>query len=118
MKDRMKLGRKGLCRREFIAGGLAALASPLPLSAAPLAKVRELGVLRVAVYKHNRPWSWAEPDNSTNLRGIDVDLAGALAQKLGVKLDIEEFTAGDDLAPICAMRCGGADCWGSNRRTS
>ena len=88
----------GIGRRAFLAGGLAALAAPLPLSAAPLAKVRELGVLRVAVYKHNRPWSWAEPDNSTNLRGIDVDLAGAIARTLGVKLDIEEFTAGDDMA--------------------
>lgn len=85
-------------RRAFLAGGMASLMAPLPLSAAPLAKVRELGVLRVAVYRHNRPWSWSEPDNSSNLRGIDVDLAGTLAQKLGVKLDIQEFTAGDDMA--------------------
>lgn len=92
-EDPMKLGR-----RAFMAGGLASLVAPLPLSAAPLAKVRELGTLRVAVYKHNRPWSWSEPDGNTNLRGIDVDLAGALAKALNVKLDIQEFTAGDDMA--------------------
>jgi polar amino acid transport system substrate-binding protein len=83
-----------LGRRAMLGGLAAALVAPSPLSAAPLAKVKDLGVLRVAVYKSNRPWSWS--DNGT-LRGIDVDLAGAVAQALGVKLDIAEFMAGDDM---------------------
>jgi len=78
-----------------IAASAAALAAPSPLAAAPLAKVKELGVLRVAVYKSNRPWSWN--DNGT-LRGLDVDLAEAVAKGLGVKLDIAEIMAGDDVA--------------------
>jgi len=82
-------------RRGFLGGALALAACPAPLLAAPLAKVKELGVLRVAVYKDNRPWSWN--DNGV-VRGLDVDLAKALADALGVKLDIAELMAGDDMA--------------------
>ncbi|WP_338465656.1 transporter substrate-binding domain-containing protein [Novosphingobium sp. ZN18A2] len=85
-------------RRHVIAGlGAAIAASVLPQQslAAPLAKVKELGVLRVGVYKDNRPWSW---DDKGTLRGIDVDLAKAMADALSVKLDIVEFMAGEDLS--------------------
>jgi len=87
-----------LLGRRALLGGMvasaAALVAPSPLAAAPLAKVKELGVLRVAVYKDNRPWSW---NDGGTLRGIDVDLADTLAKALGVKLDIAEFMAGDDM---------------------
>ncbi|WP_253341719.1 ABC transporter substrate-binding protein [Sphingobium sp. OAS761] len=61
-----------------------------PADAAPLAKVKDLGVLRVAVYKDNRPWSW---EKKGELIGIDVDLAQLLAKKLGVRADIAQITA-------------------------
>lgn len=86
-----------LTRRGLIAG-LAASAAILPaarLAAAPLAKVKELGVLRVGVYRDNRPWSWSE--NGGAPQGIDVDLAKALASELGVRADIVEFLAGEDV---------------------
>jgi len=87
-----------LLGRRALLGGMvasaAALVAPSPLAAAPLAKVKELGMLRVAVYKDNRPWSW---NDGGTLRGIDVDLANTLAKALGVKLDIAEFMAGDDM---------------------
>ena len=67
----------------YVSGGQAA-------KAAPLGKVRELGVLRVAVYKDNRPWSWRKDGKLT---GIDVDLAQALAKGLGVRADIAELVA-------------------------
>ncbi|MDE2562520.1 MAG: transporter substrate-binding domain-containing protein [Sphingomonadales bacterium] len=72
-------------------------ASALSQSAfgAPLEKVRALGVLRVGVYKDNRPWSWSD---GGKLRGIDVDLAEALAGELGVKHDVVEFMAGEELS--------------------
>ncbi|HWU02864.1 MAG TPA: transporter substrate-binding domain-containing protein [Novosphingobium sp.] len=101
MTDRANAGGapvRRLARRSFLGGMVAASAAvvaPLPLAAAPLAKVRQLGVLRVAVYQDNRPWSWN--DNGT-LRGIDVDLARALADGLGVKAQVVEFMAGDDIA--------------------
>lgn len=85
-------------RRHVLAGlgaALAASALSQTARAAPLEKVKAIGVLRVGVYKDNRPWSWN--DNGT-LRGIDVDLAVALADGLGVKHDVVEFMAGDDLS--------------------
>ena len=83
-----------LDRRHMLAGAAAYLLAPHAM-AAPLAKVKELGVLRVGVYKHNRPWSWSEDGV---LKGIDVDLAKAFAAKLGLRLDIVEFTAGENIS--------------------
>ena len=86
-------------RRGFIAGlvgaGLAA-ALPRPLGAAPLARVKELGVLRVGLYADNRPWSWDQGGGRP--AGIDVDLAVAIAERLGVKADIALFTADEELS--------------------
>lgn len=82
-----------LSRRALLQGAAAIAAGPLlsPLAdAAPLAKVKELGVLRVAVYKDNRPWSWETEGRQV---GIDVDLANLLAKKLGVRADIAQIAA-------------------------
>lgn len=80
-----------------MAGAMAlpALLAPTPLLAAPLEKVRELGVLRVGLYADNRPWSWSD---SGKPAGIDVDLAHALAEALGVRADIALFLADEDLS--------------------
>lgn len=75
--------------------GLGAALRATPLAAAPLAKVKADGVLRVGVYQDNRPWSW---NDGGKLRGIDVDLAQALASALGVRADVVDFPAADDLA--------------------
>ena len=56
-----------------------------------LEAVQARGVLRVAVYREFAPFS---SDGS----GIDVDLARALAAKLGVKPDIATFDAGEEMA--------------------
>lgn len=85
-------------RRALLGGalglGLGALL-PSALQAAPLAKVKELGRLRVAVYADNRPWSW---DDNGQVRGIDADLGRTLAEKLGVKADVVAFMPGDEIA--------------------
>ncbi|WP_374410283.1 substrate-binding periplasmic protein [Novosphingobium colocasiae] len=89
---------KGLVRAGFGAAGVLALPAalrPLPLQAAPLEKVKELGVLRVGLYTDNRPWSW---DDGGKPAGIDADLARALASQLGVRADIALFLADDDIA--------------------
>lgn len=84
--------------RRDILGGLGGLTLAALFAvrgnAAPLAKVKELGVLRVAVYKENRPWSWRRDGK---LAGIDVDLAASFAQKLGVRLDAAELTADESV---------------------
>ena len=53
-----------------------------------LARIQQRGVLTVALYRDFAPFS----DNG---RGIDVDLAEALAAKLGVKMTPLWFNAGD-----------------------
>jgi ABC-type amino acid transport substrate-binding protein len=70
--------------------GIAGFPGERAAKAAPLGKVKDLGVLRVAVYKDNRPWSWRKDGK---LIGVDVDLAQALAKGLGVRADIAELVA-------------------------
>jgi polar amino acid transport system substrate-binding protein len=85
-------------RRGVLAGAAAAfglLGPARPLMAAPLDKVRELGVLRVGLYNDNRPWSWEEGGRA---KGIDADLARAIAEALGVKADLAFFTADEDVS--------------------
>ncbi|PNP99835.1 ABC transporter substrate-binding protein [Sphingobium sp. SA916] len=82
-----------LSRRGLIGGAGAAMAlglCPGMTHAAPLGKVKELGVLRVVVYKDNRPWSWEE---GGKLVGLDADLASAIAGKLGVRADLAQLVA-------------------------
>jgi ABC-type amino acid transport substrate-binding protein len=55
-----------------------------------LQKIQQRGVLTVALYKDFAPFS----DNG---RGIDVDLAEALAAKLGVKMSPMWFNAGEKM---------------------
>jgi len=86
--------RRSLLRGLGAVGALASL-RPAALWAAPLEKVKALGALRVGLYTDNRPWSWDEKGKPA---GIDVDLAHALAEKLGVRADIALFTADEDLS--------------------
>lgn len=90
-----------LSRRAWLRGaGAMAVAGAFPplapnsVDAAPLARVRELGTLRVAVYRDNRPWSW---EKDGKLVGIDVDLAKALANKLNVRADVAQITADESV---------------------
>lgn len=86
-----------LTRRALIGGAGAALALgllPGMSNAAPLGKVKDLGVLRAVVYRDNRPWSWEE---GGRLIGLDADLAGAIAAKLGVRADIAQLAADESV---------------------
>ncbi|WP_070154798.1 substrate-binding periplasmic protein [Sphingobium phenoxybenzoativorans] len=86
-----------LGRRRFLMNALAMSAlglMPGNAFAAPIAKVKALGVLRVAVYKDNRPWSWRQDGK---LIGIDADLGAALAKALGVRVDLAELIADESV---------------------
>lgn len=74
----------------FRAALLLAFALAIPSAHADLDKVRQSGVLKVAVYKDMQPFSSQEG-------GIDVDLAKALAAKLGVQVSLLPFEAGENL---------------------
>lgn len=90
-------------RRRFLSGLAASCASAVAAStlgvkhaaARPLDEVMERGRLRVAVYREFPPFSF-QRDGS--LVGIDVDLARAIAGKLGVKADIYEQIPGETVS--------------------
>lgn len=89
---------KGLASATVGAAGALSLIGalrPSPLLAAPLEKVKATGVLRVGLYTDNRPWSWLQDGKPI---GIDVDIAKALADQLGVRAEIALFTAGEDIS--------------------
>ncbi len=70
---------------------LAAVALTMATPAsADMAKIRQSGSLKVAVYKDMAPFSSKDG-------GIDVDIADALAKKLGLKLALLPFPAGEEL---------------------
>lgn len=59
--------------------------SPQAADGDRLAAIKASGVLRVAVFDGNPPFGFIDPQ-SRQLRGLDVDMAQALADRLGVKL--------------------------------
>lgn len=82
--------RRACLRRIAAAGAGCLLAAPLQLSATPLERVRERGTLSVGVYHDMPPFHVAG-------KGIDVELAGALAESLGVKLALLPFHADENM---------------------
>ncbi|HZT56922.1 MAG TPA: transporter substrate-binding domain-containing protein [Burkholderiaceae bacterium] len=83
-------GRRACLRRLALAAGAAGAACALPAAAITLAKVRERGALVVGVYNDMPPFHAAG-------KGIDVDLAGALAASLGLKLSLLPFNADENM---------------------
>jgi len=83
--------RRALLRGLAATAAATALATPMwPASATTLAQVRERGTLRFAIYKDMPPFH-------VDGRGIDVDLAQALADALQVKLALMPFYADDNM---------------------
>ena len=79
-------------RRGLLAALLACVSLTVALpAAADLDKIRTNGTLSVAVYDDFAPWSG-------KTAGIDHDLAEAIAKKLGLKLSLIPFPAGEDVS--------------------
>lgn len=69
----------------------AATLAALPASAQySLAKIKEKGVLTVGVKNDYKPWGFLEP--SGKIVGLEIDLAQAVADKIGVKLEMLPVT--------------------------
>lgn len=75
--------------RALMAGACLALAFASPAHA-DWQKIQQSGGLKVAVYNEFAPFSSAGA-------GIDIDLAKALAKKLGLRLNLLPFPAGENL---------------------
>lgn len=86
------MARTRLSRRHWLAGATAlALAPAARAQDKPaLERIRERGQLVVGVYNEMPPFHQAG-------RGIDVELAGALAQALGLKLSLLPFNADENM---------------------
>jgi ABC-type amino acid transport substrate-binding protein len=85
------LNRRAVLRRGTVAALGAVLAGHgVPAAATTLSKVRERGALVVGIYEDMPPFHAAG-------QGIDVDLARALADALGVKMTLLPFHADDSM---------------------
>ena len=94
--------RRNLLR---MAGGLAMGAAPLAVGLglganvqaqerSAMEKIRDSGVLKIALYKENAPWS----DGSiAHMTGLDVSLGEALAAALQLKPALMPFDAGENM---------------------
>ena len=82
-------------RRTILAGLGAALLCPRPAFARGVDKIKAQGSIRIAVYRDFAPWSWAGPNGK--FVGIDVDLGQAIAKALGVRAEIVDFMADEDV---------------------
>lgn len=79
-------------RLTAVALALAATLAAVPaLAQDTLAKIKEKGVLTVGVKNDYKPWGFLEP--SGKIVGLEIDLARAIADKIGVKLDMLPVTA-------------------------
>jgi ABC-type amino acid transport substrate-binding protein len=84
-------GRRAALRRlAGAAAGIALASHALPDHAATLAKVKERGSLVVGLYNEMPPFHVAG-------KGIDVDIAAALADALGLKLSMLPFNADENM---------------------
>ena len=98
MTDSTLKTSRGLRRREALALLPAVLAMPWPVLAqtdlSDLARIRANGALKVAVYKDNAPFSSGPV---TDMTGLDVSLAEALARQMNLKLSLLPFDAGENM---------------------
>jgi len=77
------LTSRSLIRLAFALG--AAIGMTMTAAARPLDEVVGSGILRVIAYLDNAPFSW---DDNGEPKGIDVDIAKAIAAELGVKPEV------------------------------
>jgi polar amino acid transport system substrate-binding protein len=97
LKSTTKTNGSGLSRRQVLVVaplllGVHGLSDAQELSA--LEKIKARGVLKVAVYKENAPYS---DGPNADMQGVDVSLAKALAAQLNLQLALLPFDAGENM---------------------
>jgi ABC-type amino acid transport substrate-binding protein len=91
------LQRRSLLKAAVIAAAPLALCLAAPAQAqdpSALEKIRASGVLKIALYKDNAPWS---DGSMTHMSGLDVSLGEALAAALQLKPALLPFDAGENM---------------------
>lgn len=110
MALRHTLRRRGLLASLFCmlcAGIGAAVAQPVPQPASEtprLEAIRARGALRVCIWPDYFAISYRNPRNS-EMEGIDIDMARALAQRLGVRLDLVDTSFAEFMDRLAEHRC-------------
>jgi ABC-type amino acid transport substrate-binding protein len=88
----------GIARRTFLAAALPLVMALTPVAQAQeksaLEKIRASGVMKVALYKDNAPYS---DGSMTKMNGLDVSLAEALAKALQLSPSFLPFDAGENM---------------------
>ena len=87
-----KVQRRTLAVLLPLALGWSAVCAQTELS--DLAKIQASGVLKVGVYKNNAPFS---DGPVTDMKGLDIDIAKALAKQMQLKLTLLPFDAGENM---------------------
>jgi len=78
-------------RRHFlVAAGALCAGALLPAHAAAPLELQQAGALRIAVYADFPPWS-------IRGKGVDIAIGQALAERLGLRAEIVEFIADEDM---------------------
>lgn len=76
-----------------VSGLIATIAGATMSLARPLDDVKASGELRVVVYEDNAPFSWT--DDAGVVRGVDADIARAVAEKMGLGVNLIARIAGE-----------------------
>ena len=84
-----------LSRRAILGAAIAAALLPRGAAARGVDRIKAEGSVRIAVYRDFEPWSWMGADG--RFTGIDVDLGRAIAKALGVRAEIVDFMADEDV---------------------
>jgi ABC-type amino acid transport substrate-binding protein len=97
LKSTIKSNGSGLSRRQVLVVaplllGVHGLSGAQEMSA--MEKIKARGVLKVAVYKENAPYS---DGPNADMQGVDISLAKALAAKLNLQLALLPFDAGENM---------------------
>jgi ABC-type amino acid transport substrate-binding protein len=97
LKSTIQSNGSGLSRRQLLSAaplllGIHSLSQAQEPSA--MEKIKARGVLKVAVYKDNAPYS---DGPNTDMQGVDVALAKALAARLNLQLALLPFDAGENM---------------------
>ena len=96
LKAHINSNCSGLSRRQIFVFvpllGMHALSIAQEMSA--MEKIKARGVLKVAVYKDNAPYS---DGPNMDMQGVDISLAKALAAKLNLRLALLPFDAGENM---------------------
>jgi ABC-type amino acid transport substrate-binding protein len=92
----LSLSRRTLVRAALpVLLGLSGLASAEAQERSAMEKIRERGMLKVALYKDNAPYSDGKAENMV---GLDASLAKALADRLGLRVAFLPFDAGENMS--------------------